>query len=190
MGDAFRCWGWGRRQALWEVLAYGSRELLREVTQPDASQAAFGFAEPRGLEAFKEDYEAYRLSIRGHPMEAFRAKLKAVSRGKIRSIQEVRSQSMGDLIQVAGITIVRQRPPTAKGVVFATLEDETGLLDLIFHGPVYEKYRSTLKGHGLILIQGVLQKEREAVSVLVKRVSPLLPPQEQPTMRPKHEYFR
>ncbi|MFB0536589.1 MAG: OB-fold nucleic acid binding domain-containing protein [Anaerolineae bacterium] len=74
-------------------------------------------------------------------------------------------------MRVAGLALGRQRPPTAKGHVFITLEDEEGLVDLIVRSDVYQRYRDVLRNAPLLLVEGRLQREGHALSVLVVRAT-------------------
>jgi error-prone DNA polymerase len=76
-------------------------------------------------------------------------------------------------VRVAGWAVVRQRPPTAKGHLFITLEDEEGLMNLIVRPQVYEQYRAALRNAPLLWVEGRLQREGEAMSVLVHRAAAL-----------------
>jgi error-prone DNA polymerase len=86
---------------------------------------------------------------------------------------ELEGQRDGQTVRVAGLVVVRQRPPTAKGHVFITLEDEEGLVDLIVRPDVYQRYRGVLRGAPLLLVEGRLQREGHALSVLVHRAAAL-----------------
>ena len=74
-------------------------------------------------------------------------------------------------VRVAGLPAVRQRPPTAKGILFLSLEDETGLVDLVVRPDVVERYRQVLRGTAMLLVEGVVQSASGALSVLVTRIS-------------------
>jgi error-prone DNA polymerase len=76
-------------------------------------------------------------------------------------------------VRVAGRVVVRQQPPTAKGVVFITLEDEEGLVNLIVRPDVYERYRDALRNAPLLLVEGRLQREGQTFSVLVQGAAAL-----------------
>ena len=91
----------------------------------------------------------------------------------ILSSGELLERQRDDTVRVAGKVIVRQRPPTAKGHVFITLEDEEGLVNLIVRPRTYERYKDTLRNSPLLVVQGRLQKEGLAMSVLVYAAAPL-----------------
>jgi error-prone DNA polymerase len=116
------------------------------------------------------EYEMMGLVPGEHLMGAYRERLRA--RGVLRSA-DLLSQRSGERVQVAGMVIVRQRPPSAKGFVFLTLEDESGLTNLIVRPKTYERYREVLRNHPLLLVEGMLQREGLAVSVQVYQAVPL-----------------
>ena len=87
--------------------------------------------------------------------------------------EELEKKRDGQTVQVAGWVVIRQRPPTAKGHVFITLEDEEGLINLIVRPDVYERYRNVLRNAPLLWVEGRLQREGHAVSVLVRRAGAL-----------------
>jgi len=101
-----------------------------------------------------------------HVMSLYREALRAQ---RVLSSSELWSQQDGERVRVAGWAVVRQRPPTAKGHVFITLEDEEGLVNLIVRPDVYERYRDVLRNTPLLWIEGRLQREGQAQSVLVYR---------------------
>ncbi len=80
----------------------------------------------------------------------------------------------GQRVQVAGMAVVRQRPQTAKGMVFVSLEDESGLLDLVIRPDVYLKVRTVLRDHPLLVVRGLVQRAGTAVSLLVQSVTRLV----------------
>ena len=79
----------------------------------------------------------------------------------------------GERVSVAGWAVVRQRPPTAKGVLFITLEDEEGLMNLIVRPDIYDHYRAILRNSPLLWVEGKLQREGRAHSILVYQAAPL-----------------
>jgi error-prone DNA polymerase len=123
-------------------------------------------------EHIQDDYQAYGLSVRGHPMGSIRHDLPGAL--KLTSAQ-VKARKNRDQVIASGLVLIMQRPPTAAGTVFAMLEDEAGFLDLIFHAKVFEKYKSIILDHCFLVVSGGLQKEGQSVSLLVEsvRVLPL-----------------
>lgn len=177
MGDVFRSFGFEQREALWRVLEI---ELwLTQKEQPQLSLLSYGghqsissdkasFKKLGLLGTIQEDYGALHMSTHGHPMEGLRGLLK--KHFKITS-KEVKQMPMGRVITATGLVIVKQRPPTAKGVTFFTMEDEFGFIDLILHKHVYERHSEILSSQCFITIKGVVQRNRLAVNVLVEKVS-------------------
>ena len=86
---------------------------------------------------------------------------------------ELASRRNNERVLVAGLVIVRQRPPSAKGFVFFTLEDEEGLVNLVVRPKVYERHRGVLRNNPLLLVEGQLQCGGEAVNVQVRQAAPL-----------------
>ena len=116
------------------------------------------------------DYRTLGLSLRGHPMEFLRAELDALG-----VTPAARLKTWGDRrpVAVAGIVLVRQRPSTAKGITFVTLEDETGTANLIIRPEVWRRYRSAAMGATLLLVRGRLQSQAGVIHVLVTKVENL-----------------
>jgi error-prone DNA polymerase len=161
--------GFGRaqRDLLWELggLVYQEEGLDIEVPVEPVTLPALGRAERLGWEL-----ELLGLTPGDHVVGLYREALRA--QGVLRS-GELGRQRDGQIVHVAGLVVVRQRPPTAKGHVFITLEDDEGLIDLIVRPDVYERYREVLRGAALLLIEGRLQREGHALSVLVHKAAAL-----------------
>jgi error-prone DNA polymerase len=159
--------GGPRRQMLWALssLHYDEDMLVEapdiEVELPELTER----------EALHWDYELLGLSPDDHPMRLWRARLQA--RGVV-SAAELAAAAPGSVVEVAGMVIVRQTPPTAKGHLFITLEDETGLANLIIRPDLYERERALLRGSSVLLAGGVVQREGKAASMLVRWVKTLL----------------
>ncbi|MEZ5823110.1 MAG: error-prone DNA polymerase [Bradyrhizobium sp.] len=166
--DAFRSIGLDRRAALWAV-----RRLPDDVSLP-LFEAAVAREQPdehaKPLpemplpEQVVADYQTIRLSLKGHPMEFLREKL---SRERIVACREVNHRNDKRSVRCAGVVLVRQRPGSAKGVVFMTLEDETGIANIVVWPKVMEKYRKEVMGARLILVEGYIQSSPEEVTHLV-----------------------
>ncbi|MFO1109242.1 MAG: error-prone DNA polymerase [Bradyrhizobium sp.] len=166
--DAFRSIGLDRRAALWAV-----RRLPDDVPLP-LFEAALAREQPdekaRPLPAMPlpeqvvADYQTIRLSLKGHPMEFLRGKF---SRERIVPCRDVNHRNDKRSVRCAGVVLVRQRPGSAKGVVFMTLEDETGIANIVVWPKVMEKYRKEVMGARLILVEGYIQSSPEEVTHLV-----------------------
>jgi error-prone DNA polymerase len=128
------------------------------------------------------DYRTLGLSAEGHPMEFVRGALR--SRGVL-SAEEVRECCAGTEVAVAGLAITRQRPGTAKGIMFITLEDETGLANFVVMPDVQARYRDALMAHVPIL-RGIVESESGVVNVLVRNASVLQLGDRTPTVRSRN----
>jgi error-prone DNA polymerase len=107
-------------------------------------------------EEVTHDYAALRLSLKTHPLELLRAELEAVGAVSADSLLHIRD---GKRVTVAGLALVRQRPGTASGVIFITLEDETGVANLVVWPRTFERFRSVVMAARLIKVTGKLQRE-------------------------------
>jgi len=126
-------------------------------------------------EALAWDYELLGLSPGDHPMRLARPALKSVRlQGQgVLTTAELARRPAGQLAAVAGLVIVRQAPPTAKGHLFITLEDETGLANLIIRPDLYERKRAVLHRATALVVWGVTQRDGRASSLLVRDVQAL-----------------
>jgi error-prone DNA polymerase len=166
--DAFRSLGLDRRAALWAVRrlpddvplplfeAAVARELPDERTRPLPLM-------PRA-EHVVADYQTIRLSLKGHPMEFLR---RMFAREGIVACREVCHANDRRKLRCAGVVLVRQRPGSAKGVVFMTLEDETGIANIVVWPKVMEQFRKEVMGARLVLVEGYVQSSPEEVTHLV-----------------------
>ncbi|MGQ0683706.1 error-prone DNA polymerase, partial [Bradyrhizobium sp.] len=166
--DAFRSLGLDRRAALWAVrrlpddvpLPLFEAAIARE--QPDEN--AKPLPEMPMPEQVVADYQTIRLSLKGHPMEFLREKF---SRERVVPCRDVNHKNDRRSVRCAGVVLVRQRPGSAKGVVFMTLEDETGIANIVVWPKVMEQYRKEVMGARLILVEGYIQSSPEEVTHLV-----------------------
>jgi len=122
------------------------------------------------IERVQADYDGSGLTIGPHPMAIVRASL--ATRGIARAIDLLRGRT-GRRIRVAGAVITRQRPGTAKGFVFLSLEDETGIANVIVNPDVFAAFKRTIVDEPYLLVDGVLQHQDGAVSVKAERVEAL-----------------
>ncbi|MBI2569186.1 MAG: error-prone DNA polymerase [Candidatus Schekmanbacteria bacterium] len=157
---AFSCFGGKRRAALWAVEALRDQPAL-----PLSPLADDGVALPAmtPTEEWIEDFTYGRHSARHWPTSFFRHELAA--RGVITVAQAVEVQH-GTACRVAGVLLLRQRPPTAKGFTFLTLEDETGMLDVIVNPQIYEKHRPTLRHAFLLVAAGAIEYQDGAICMI------------------------
>ena len=121
-------------------------------------------------ERVQADYDGTGLTIGPHPMALVRASL--VTRGVLRARDLLRERT-GRRVQVAGAVIVRQRPGTAKGFVFLSLEDETGVANVIITPDVFQANKAVIVGEPYLIVEGLLQNQDGAVSVKADRIDGL-----------------
>ena len=166
--DAFRSMGLDRRQALWDVSALADRPIGLFADQPSESSTEEDPLLPvmTSSEHVVHDYATTSLSLKSHPVAFVRENLRQL---KILSASELSTRKNGDYVNVAGLVLVRQRPGTAKGTCFITLEDETGTFNLIIWASLFEEYRKEILHAKLLMVEGNLQIEREVVHVIVRR---------------------
>jgi error-prone DNA polymerase len=169
--DAFRSLGLDRRQALWEV-----RGLPKEVTLPlfEHAQAAETGTEPEVAlpvmplsEHVVNDYRTLRLSLKAHPMSFLRARIASED---ICSCRDLKSSRDGARVSVAGLVLVRQRPGSAQGVVFMTIEDETGVANSVIWPKVLERERKVVMGARLVVVHGLIQRHEDIIHVVAARL--------------------
>ena len=173
--DAFGSLGLDRRRALWA--ARGMEETaLPLFAAADGCEAA---NEPRVAlpatalgEQVADDYRALRLSLKAHPL----ALLRDVLGGRgFMACDRLERLAHGRPVKVAGLVITRQRPGTAKGVVFITIEDETGIANLIVWPDVFERFRKAGLSAGLLGVEGRVQREGIVIHVPAQKLFDLTP---------------
>ncbi|MDX2223652.1 MAG: error-prone DNA polymerase [Rhodospirillaceae bacterium] len=182
--DVFAGLGLDRRAALWRIRALGETPLPLFAAVEDSSPGAGGhngfaalFAEPSVIlpamtlgEQVVQDYDALRLSIRKHPLALLRPILKREGVAQNATLADL---PVDRRVTVAGLVLVRQRPGTAKGVIFATLEDETGVANVIIWPHMFERFRRIVLGSLLLRVTGRLQRESGVIHVVADHVADL-----------------
>jgi error-prone DNA polymerase len=168
---AFATLGGTRRATLWAVAPADPGPLFDDVaTSPSPSPLVEMTAEER----LAADYGGTGVTVGPHPMALRRRSLAAA--GVTRAIDLARGTIPtidGARVRVAGSVIVRQRPGTAKGFVFLSLEDETGIANVIVTPGLFARYRWALVNEPLLLVEGILQLQDQVVSVRAQRVQGL-----------------
>jgi error-prone DNA polymerase len=165
--DAFRSIGLDRRQALWEVSTKDRPVVLfKRQASPDAIHENVSLPVMSMPEHVVHDYASLSLSIKAHPVSFLREQLKQLH---IVSTNELTGLKNGDAVKVAGLVLVRQRPGTAKGVCFITIEDETGCANLVVFENIIEQYRREILHSKLMMVEGKLQVEGEVIHVIVEK---------------------
>jgi error-prone DNA polymerase len=117
-----------------------------------------------------EDYRALNLSLKAHPVSFVRDDLDA--RNVLRN-ETLRGMKPGGIVTVSGLVLVRQRPGSAKGVIFMTLEDETGIANAIVWPKVFERFRPVVMGSRLVSVTGKLQNEAGVIHVVAEQIDNL-----------------
>jgi error-prone DNA polymerase len=197
--DAFGGLGLERQQALWQVRAMRDEELplfdgalmggqragesARDEARDEARDKACDKARDKASEEASDalpavpealgvlhDYAAIGLSRKGHPMRVARAALRAKGVVRTSVLRDAARLPNGARVRVAGLVLVRQRPGTASGVLFVTLEDEVGIANLIVWPKVYERFKRDARLSAALMVEGSVQREGEVVHVVVRRL--------------------
>ena len=178
-GDAFRSLGLDRRDALWAARGEGATKRKDKLPLFDVPEHADIRKEPDfGLppmllgEHVVNDYRYLSLSLKAHPVSFLREQLTA--RGIIPAYT-LRKTLNNKRVTVAGLVITRQRPGTASGVIFMTLEDETDITNGIVWPKIFERFRPVVLGARLIAITGKVQSESGVIHVIADRIDDLTP---------------
>lgn len=166
--DCFQSIGIDRRAALWEVSTKDRpAAIFKGHAAPDAAVENIALPIMQTSEHVVYDYATTSLSLKGHPVSFVREKLNQFSITKTGDLTKAKN---GDAVKVAGLVLVRQRPGTAKGVCFMTIEDESGIANLVIFQKLFEKYRKEILQSKLIMVEGKLQVEGEVIHVVVQSV--------------------
>jgi len=155
--DAMRCLGLDRREALWQVRGL-SAALPLFAHQPIAVKPASLPLMTPG-EHVIADYQTAGLSLKAHPMRFLRAQF---SRESVLSCAEATAGRDGSVVAVAGVVLVRQRPGNGN-VVFCTIEDETGIANIVVWSSMLDRFRRAILGSSLLLVRGKLQRSPEGI---------------------------
>jgi len=158
-----------RRDALWQVerAARFAGPLLEGIPEIDTSSPLLPMTQEERLVA---DFHGTGLTVGPHPLAYRRNELR---RARVLSAQELTQAKQGSYVRTAGCVIARQRPGTAKGFVFLSLEDETGIGNAILTPDIMEQHRVVVTSEKFLLLEGVLQNQDGVISVRVERVAPL-----------------
>jgi error-prone DNA polymerase len=170
--DAFRSMGLDRRAALWDSRALKQAPDLPLFIYAEARDEG-SESEPAQLPAMPlsehvvNDYQTIRLSLKAHPMAFLReyyAGQKFVAADQLKNIRD------GKRLSIAGLVLIRQRPGSAKGVVFITIEDETGVANLVIWPDVFKKQRKIVMGARLMAVGGIIQSEEGVIHIVARRL--------------------
>lgn len=163
--DALRSLSGHRHRARWQALAVEAPTPL--LGDPEISEAQPLLRHPTEGEDIVEDYRSLSLTLRRHPLSVLREKLASL---RLTRAEELTGIEHGCHIRTAGLVISRQRPGTATGVVFVTLEDETGHINLVVWNRIMAQYRRELLGARLLVVEGEVQREGEVIHVIAKQL--------------------
>ncbi len=171
--DAFRSMALGRREALWAVkgLPDGALPLFDIAGEAgEGMEPAVQLPPSKPGEEVVQDYRSLRLTLRQHPMALLRPTM--ADRGYL---QAMRLAGIGNNrpVRLAGLVLVRQRPGTASGVIFATLEDETGIANVIIWPKTFERFRRIVLASKLLGVDGRLQREGRVIHIIADRLTDL-----------------
>jgi error-prone DNA polymerase len=185
--DAFRSIGLDRRRALWELKAFGEPPLPLFATAKEVSLSPF-YGERAGVrgrdhamellpemplgEHVVEDYASLSLTLKCHPLAFLRAEL---AREGLVTAAELAHLPVDRRLAIAGIVLIRQRPGSANGVVFITIEDESGIANLIIWPAILERFRRAALGATLLRCTGKLQREESVIHVVAARLEDMTP---------------
>jgi len=178
--DAFQALGLNRRQALWAIKGLSQAPLdlfaaadaregttVAEVVEPQVALLPLS----AGREVV-EDYRATQLSLRAHPLVFLRDRLAARRIARCADLMDMKD---GARVEVAGLILVRQRPGSAKGVVFVTLEDETGIANAVLWADRFEENRRTVMSATMLAIRGKVQREGIVIHLVAEQITDLTP---------------
>ena len=165
--DTFRSVGLDRRQALWQA---STKDRPAAIFNGKASEGIDDQKVDLPMMSLPEhvahDYVTTSLSLKAHPVSFVRDQLDSL---KVVSSECLASGRNGDMVRAAGLILVRQRPGTASGICFVTIEDETGCANLVVFKQLFDTYRKEILQSSLLMVEGKLQIEGEVVHVIVQR---------------------
>ncbi len=164
---ALNCLAGDRRSALWEVEAMLEQgDLFAGLEEPEATLSPLEVM--THLERLQADYRGTGVTVGGHPMRSVRARLPNVWRSS-----DLANTPDGARVKLAGQAICRQRPGTAKGFVFISLEDETGIANVVVTPPFFERFRLTITEERFMLVSGRLQNREGVIHVKAEKIEAL-----------------
>jgi error-prone DNA polymerase len=167
VAGAFSPWHAKRRDAMWALRALDEREARGELGKlMDVEEPAAVFADIASKQTTAFDLWSTGVTPQGQAMAHFREELRALHVVPAAGLAEL---TRNQICRVGGLVITRQRPGTAKGFVFLTLEDETGLVNVIVRPDVFEQYRRVIRTASMLIVEGKLQKEGGCIDMLARR---------------------
>ena len=168
--DALGSLDLNRRHGTWEAMALSNMAAPLFDLLPPIAPAATSLPPMPEHEEVVADYSTTGLSLKPHPVSFVRSALNKLKVTTAADIQNAERFPNGYLVRVAGLVLVRQRPGTASGVVFVTLEDETGVANLIIWSSTYERYRKDTRHAKLLQANGIIQREGKVLHILARQL--------------------
>jgi error-prone DNA polymerase len=174
--DAFASLGRSRRQALWEALAQPVNSRQNSQRMPlfagpiDDDDPLVCLPQQASIDQVFADYNTTGLSLKAHPVSFYRLQL---DHWKIIPANQLAEHTHHQRVRVAGLVLLRQRPSTAKGITFVTLEDETGTINLIVRQQVWDRYHAIARRSPAWIATGQLQNRQSIIHVVVSRLEDL-----------------
>ncbi|MEY3173347.1 MAG: Error-prone polymerase, partial [Planctomycetota bacterium] len=169
-GDALASLNTSRREAYWKSLPPREQLPLVDAAGGPPDEAAPELPELTPQEEVVADYSAAGLSLRQHPVSFLRGRLEELRAVTAERLQELQPDRR---VKVAGLVLMRQRPSTAAGITFVTLEDETGTVNLVVYPTVWQQFRPAARFAGVLLATGRLQREGDIIHVVCERLDDL-----------------
>lgn len=168
--DAFGSMGLARREALWAVKALTAAPppLLAGL---DGAEPPVALPKASAGEEVVYDYASLKLSLKAHPMALLRPQLTAMRIAPSERLAQAQGR-----VSVAGLVLMRQRPGTASGVIFVTLEDETGIANVVIWPQVFERFRQMVLTSSCLRVDGRVQREGRVIHVIADRLTDLTAP--------------
>jgi len=168
--DTFQSMGLDRRQALWDARALRDAPDLPlfQDSADEGSEIMFALPQMPVCEHVVADYQTLRLSLKAHPMAFLR---RSMTRQGYTAARELTRMRSGQRVSLAGLVLIRQRPGSAKGVCFITLEDETGVANLVVWPKVMDMFRKTVMQSRLIDVAGMVQRSEDVIHVVAHRLT-------------------
>jgi error-prone DNA polymerase len=176
MSDVFACFGQDQRHSFWksiELRSFFERHESQQLSLFENGGAQAGEAppvfQPMSLyEGILEDYRGLGYSLRGNAMKGIRSENPTLPKT---SSLLIKTLPHGRAVTYAGVVLVLQRPPTANGVAFMTLEDEEGSVDLVFFKKIYERYQQLIRNSRFLIVKGKVERRGRSMSILVGYVT-------------------
>jgi error-prone DNA polymerase len=169
--DAFTSMGLDRQQALWQILKLRDEQsplFERVMDEPEPAAALPPIGEPRKV---TQDYQTTGLSLRQHPISFLRPGLDRRGVARAADLRDEQRWPHGKWITLAGLCLIRQRPSTASGIVFMTLEDETDAFNVIVRPHIYEQYRRAARSASAMLVRGRVERQEQVIHIMAHAIT-------------------